>query len=327
MLRPSLALAAIAPVLAGCDTVFGLPSVSFVYEDAGVDAPDAAIDTDGDGRDDGSDNCPAIANADQADVDKDDVGDICDLCSMVADDQHDEDGDGVGDSCDNCPIYVNPGQANADGDQIGDPCDTGPSLDCFGRFDGFGSFRDWISVRGTWSVTNDQLVQSNPEATQALLLSTQSYVRNRAEIVGAFATFGSPGSRHAGVWGAATVNATSSLPDGWLAEVVDDTVQNSYLAVTSVSAGAAAAMQPFTPLSPATNITAGARFRVVLETRIAPAWAARGEVQASAMQLGNTTGTAQVVRQIGIRTHGAIVHFDWIWVQTAGTGTCPPRAP
>lgn len=59
-------------------------------------------DDDDDGRNDGVDNCPLAANANQADAD----------------------GDGRGDACDNCPVMTNPGQADADGDGVGDVCDT-----------------------------------------------------------------------------------------------------------------------------------------------------------------------------------------------------------
>lgn len=54
-----------------------------------------ASDTDGDGVDDGVDNCPSTANADQADTDRDGLGDGCDA---------DDDGDGVADSIDLYPL-------------------------------------------------------------------------------------------------------------------------------------------------------------------------------------------------------------------------------
>ena len=58
-------------------------------------------DTDGDGVNDSSDNCPSVANASQADAD----------------------GDGVGDVCDNAPNVANPSQTDTDGDGVGDVID------------------------------------------------------------------------------------------------------------------------------------------------------------------------------------------------------------
>jgi hypothetical protein len=55
-------------------------------------------DVDGDGVPDSSDNCPAVANAGQADVDDDGVGDLCD-----SQDNRDTDGDGVQNWEDQCP--------------------------------------------------------------------------------------------------------------------------------------------------------------------------------------------------------------------------------
>ncbi len=72
-------------------------------------------DTDSDGVLDSADNCPLVANPDQANNDGDASGDACD---------QDDDNDGVNDGADNCPLVANPNQADADGDGIGDACDA-----------------------------------------------------------------------------------------------------------------------------------------------------------------------------------------------------------
>ncbi|WP_349258557.1 thrombospondin type 3 repeat-containing protein [Aggregatilinea sp.] len=78
------------------------------------------VDTDADGLVDALDNCPLVANADQADTDADGIGDACDP------DLLDTDADGVVDALDNCPLVANADQADADLDGIGDVCDETP---------------------------------------------------------------------------------------------------------------------------------------------------------------------------------------------------------
>ncbi|MCA9539771.1 MAG: thrombospondin type 3 repeat-containing protein [Myxococcales bacterium] len=70
-------------------------------------------DPDDDGILDTADNCPDVANADQADRDDDGVGDAC----------VDGDTDGVRDLADNCPLVANASQLDTDGDGQGDACD------------------------------------------------------------------------------------------------------------------------------------------------------------------------------------------------------------
>lgn len=65
------------------------------------------VDTDGDGVCDAVDNCPNVANPNQAD----------------------QDGDHVGDACDNCPTVANPGQEDSDHNGIGDACQVAASCD------------------------------------------------------------------------------------------------------------------------------------------------------------------------------------------------------
>jgi hypothetical protein len=73
----------------------------------------AKQDQDHDQITNGVDNCPAIANNDQSDLDGDGVGDACDP---------DIDGDGISNANDNCPIAFNPGQADANQNGVGDAC-------------------------------------------------------------------------------------------------------------------------------------------------------------------------------------------------------------
>jgi len=62
-----------------------------------------------------ADNCPYVANLDQADSDGDGIGDAC-VTSDV-------DADGFLDHLDNCPQDANPDQADQDADSYGDACD------------------------------------------------------------------------------------------------------------------------------------------------------------------------------------------------------------
>lgn len=86
-------------------------------EDPNISVDDvslAVLDSDGDGRTDGDDNCPTASNPNQTDTDHDGAGDVCD---------DDDDADGVADGADNCPLVPNADQTDTDGDHRGDACD------------------------------------------------------------------------------------------------------------------------------------------------------------------------------------------------------------
>lgn len=81
-----------------------------VDEAGNVETPTSTVlvvvgaDGDGDGIDDDSDNCPMVANSDQADADDDEVGDACDNCPGITNaNQLNTDGDAAGNACDGCP--------------------------------------------------------------------------------------------------------------------------------------------------------------------------------------------------------------------------------
>jgi len=80
----------------------------------GCDSQDPQADCDGDGILNGVDNCPAISNSNQADLDSDGVGDVCDA---------DIDGDEILNGADTCPDVL-PGEGQTDPD--GDGCWTTP---------------------------------------------------------------------------------------------------------------------------------------------------------------------------------------------------------
>jgi|GEM_PF-722020 outer membrane protein assembly factor BamB len=98
-----------------------------------------ALDSDGDGLPDESDNCPYAYNPEQEDADGDEIGDACDNCENTNNpDQADFDSDEIGDACDNCPLVANPDQADTDGDTVGDACDNCPLIANTDQTDGDG---------------------------------------------------------------------------------------------------------------------------------------------------------------------------------------------
>jgi len=74
------------------------------------------IDTDSDGVEDSQDNCPNNANANQADLDNDGLGDACD-----SQDNRDSDGDGVQNYQDTCPTQAGPSSNNGCPIPVGNP--------------------------------------------------------------------------------------------------------------------------------------------------------------------------------------------------------------
>lgn len=163
MTRAVLALA----LVPACTRLLDLPSTTGI------------IDGDGDFVDDSVDNCPDVANPDQADADGDGIGDACascrtgqdldrdgiddgcDACKLGRNDL-DEDADGVADACDTCPAVADPTNADADGDGVGDAC-ADPAAPSLRRryFDGFDEdLPVWTSPRH-WEVVAGHRVASD----------------------------------------------------------------------------------------------------------------------------------------------------------------------
>lgn len=89
-----------------------------VIEGEGESDPSKA-DSDADGYNNDSDNCPYVSNPDQTDTDGEGLGDICD---------DDDDGDGIADTADNCPFMANPDQTDSNNNGLGVACDASENV-------------------------------------------------------------------------------------------------------------------------------------------------------------------------------------------------------
>ncbi|WP_179375746.1 collagen-binding domain-containing protein [Winogradskyella wichelsiae] len=120
-----------------CDTPVTEEICDGIDNNGDGDIDEGFADTDGDGVADCIDNCPEVANADQADLDGNGIGDVCDtpvteeICDGIDNNGDgvidegfvDDDYDGVADCIDNCLYVNNPEQTDLNGNGIGDECE------------------------------------------------------------------------------------------------------------------------------------------------------------------------------------------------------------
>jgi len=118
-------------------------------------------DVDGDGIVDALDNCPTIANTDQAD----------------------EDDDAIGDACDVCPPFADPAQADADGDGVGDLCDPVPdsATERWVTFEGFNA-----SPSSGWTIPSDWQIVDGKLASPADVTTSADAVFSARTLSNAF---------------------------------------------------------------------------------------------------------------------------------------------
>jgi hypothetical protein len=151
----------------GCSQIFDLdkPDLADPIDAAGDMA--GPTDRDGDGILDGTDNCPDVPNPDQVDVDQNQIGDICEGCTMLPLRMgDDDDSDTLADTADNC-FGVTQAQQDADNDGIGNACDVRTGKDtrfCIWTFRPPGLVDDpqfwstaWTLPTLNWSIIDNQL--------------------------------------------------------------------------------------------------------------------------------------------------------------------------
>ncbi|MES2153941.1 MAG: thrombospondin type 3 repeat-containing protein [bacterium] len=159
-----------------------------------------SLDSDLDGIPDLSDNCPSVANFDQADTNGDGMGDACTVEAPVTEwapvtetpvvvPLPDADHDGVPDVADDCQSTPNHDQADMDADRKGDVCDIDIDGDGVRNSGPTGAFLD----NCPWYANPDQLDSNNDGVgDECSYLSSGGSARD-ASPVGASATQGVAG--------------------------------------------------------------------------------------------------------------------------------------
>lgn len=272
-------------VLVGCNGVFGLEPTA-LFDD----------DLDNDGVVDGVDNCPAVANPDQAD----------------------EDGDTVGNACDNCPNVANRlQQDDGDSDGIGDDCDPHPVTtgDCLVTFD---SFDDVAGFDTYWMVVGPSAPNVTPmpgtvvvvaEPTKNLGLVRRDLVDPVSEIVSGRTGKLEPGS---------VLRAISNA----------DTLTTGSHCAMRITSGGASSFEVKTP----TSVTTGSiGYEPVIDTfsiRMVNTGAAsdsvrcRGEIGISLATFDLAMGTAALPGTAGVLVNTVSANIDSI-AQYRVAETCP----
>lgn len=172
-------------------------------------------DTDDDGMGDAGDNCPALANEDQADTGGDPaLGDACE----------DRDGDGLSDARDNCPDLPDSNQRDRDEDGVGDACDPLPDIALRARLRVPG-----IAARGTPVRAVLRL-----EDQRGLLLSEVAGIRAALNLAGS-AVFGTEAVAGRMLEGGGTNRALVEFVDGEVAlDLQDNTLETTLLTLEDV---------------------------------------------------------------------------------------------
>jgi len=247
--------------------------------DGGDDSPSG--DSDGDGVADGVDNCPGVANPDQAD----------------------EDSDALGDACDPCPPFA--GNTDTDGDGVPDQCDPNPASpgDSVVVFDGFNiAPPGTVEVDGSWTFTGGRAtVTSSLNALAAVTYVPPSGTKFSVFSVGTIdAMFGNGVARPVGV-----VQEFQLATSNGIMCVFGIDPSNSQVFALADNATTTALTNE--PAIASVGTTSTFRFKQVGTTYTC-------EGSNAAMPLTAVSNLAVTPNRIGVFTRSASAHFDWVMI-------------
>lgn len=242
------------------------------------------MDRDSDTILDELDNCPTIANADQAN----------------------EDGDMFGNVCDPCPPVGPPGNLDPDSDGVGDACDPNPLMpgDSIALFEGF-----------------DQAPTAAGLLTTGMVVYGGGQMQILGSVTPAGLTWPVMGGQNRVVSTRFTIDSLTGPPA--LIGVVDRVNANMVTGV-SCEAGLATDGTPklaaielpamermFAPISIGTGMTA-----TVAQRRSGRSYMCRFDSVTAQEQVlySSTTNETLGLVQTGVRTRSASTHFDWVMI-------------
>lgn len=245
--------------------------------------PDPDGDGDGDGIIDVIDNCPDLANPDQADEDLDRAGDLCDPC----------------------PPFTGTDDADADG--VGDACDPNPNTagDTLVAFTGFAA-----APSSEWQITGELLATAGEGIATASATTSTS------------ATVASPAGRRIEVRAAArlftiTANDTALASVNVVERYVPGTDKGIACQLSTLEDGAQQQLRIFDLDKSVVVDTAAHPIAVNTELdlrlrRTDSAYLCRATNPV--LELGGSAAFAPVQPRIGVRVRGAVVMFHWVMV-------------
>jgi hypothetical protein len=280
--------------LVGASYACELSGASFDAAIADVRSADAAVDSrfdasdldsDGDGVPDRLDNCPSIANADQAD----------------------EDADGLGDVCDPCPVSTN--NTDTDHDGVGDDCDPHPTIamDHLVLFEGFnhGIPATWTQL-GTWTsgsgdVTGTGAGGAISALTASLALTGHETITTQLSIT----VIGAPTNLRS----VAVVDDFAD-PEGVGCEVLDDTASTTSTALVDTASGVTLATAPI-------GMAVGDLDTLAIRRDTTAFTCNALRVSATQQQTGKTSAGSDLAEsppEFALRVHGTTATYNWVMI-------------